>query len=74
MDAVLREMKRCDLSTTTWVGSLYWKTKLSAFCYPGTTAMDPDFGQGAPQVYILSTASPCEKGDIMGMNERCVDS
>lgn len=46
------EARRRDLNTAAWIGSLYWITQLSAFFYPGSLAMDPEFGQGAPQVYI----------------------
>ncbi|KAL2815403.1 hypothetical protein BDW59DRAFT_166808 [Aspergillus cavernicola] len=49
------EMKRRDLNAAVWVGSLYWTTQLSALCYPGSLAVDPEFGTGAPQVYICAT-------------------
>ena len=46
------ELKRHYLDVVAWAGSLYWVTQLSAFLYPGSLATDPEFGTGAPQVYI----------------------
>jgi hypothetical protein len=46
------ELKSHYLRTSVWIGSLYWLTQLSAFFYPGTLAMDPEFGQGGPQGYV----------------------
>lgn len=46
------EARRQNLNTAAWIGSLYWITQLSAFFYPGSLATDPEFGEGAPQVYI----------------------
>lgn len=45
-------LKRSYLHTAAWMGSLYWITQLSAFAYPDVLATDPEFGHGAPQVFI----------------------
>lgn len=44
--------QRLSLYTASWIASLYWITQLSALFYPGALAVDPEFGEGAPQVYI----------------------
>jgi len=36
------------------IGSLYWITGLSAILYPGTKWVDPELGEGAPQVPVFS--------------------
>lgn len=46
------ELKKHFLDVVSWAGALYWVTQLSAFFYPGTLATDPEFGEGAPQLYI----------------------
>lgn len=46
------EIRKQNLNTAAWIGSLYWITQLSAFFYPGSSAVDPEFGEGAPQLYI----------------------
>lgn len=46
--------QRLSLYTASWVASLYWITQLSALFYPGSLAVDPEFGEGAPQVYICA--------------------
>jgi hypothetical protein len=46
--------QRLSLYTASWVASLYWITQLSALFYPGALAVDPEFGEGAPQVYICA--------------------
>ncbi|KAJ5182627.1 hypothetical protein N7492_000243 [Penicillium capsulatum] len=48
-------LKRSYLNTAAWVASLYWITQLSAFAYPDVLATDPEFGEGAPQVFISGT-------------------
>ncbi|KAL2869474.1 uncharacterized protein BJX67DRAFT_379028 [Aspergillus lucknowensis] len=48
------ELKIHDLHTATWISSLYWITQLSAFLYPGSAAMDPEFGDGAPQIRVCA--------------------
>jgi hypothetical protein len=46
--------QRLSLYTASWIASLYWITQLSALFYPGSLAVDPEFGEGAPQVYICA--------------------
>lgn len=41
-----------SLKTAVWLGSMYWITQLSAILYPGSLAIDPEFGEGFPQAYI----------------------
>ena len=43
-----------SLRTACLFGSLYWVTQLSAICYPGTLMIDPEFGTGHPQVYVVA--------------------
>jgi hypothetical protein len=45
--------KKDDYFTAAIFGSLYWITGLSAILYPGSKGMDPEFGEGFPQVYIF---------------------
>lgn len=33
------------------VGGVYWVTGLSAIWYPGSKAIDPEFGRGFPQFW-----------------------
>ncbi|KAE8382648.1 hypothetical protein BDV26DRAFT_252887 [Aspergillus bertholletiae] len=49
------EIKKHYLSTSVWVGSLYWITQISAFFYPGSLPADPEFGEGGEQLYICGT-------------------
>lgn len=35
------------------MGSLYWVAGLSAILYPGTLAVDPEFGEGFPQFWVF---------------------
>lgn len=42
-----------DMFTTAIFGSLYWITGLSAILYPGSLAVDPEFGTGFPQLFIF---------------------
>lgn len=35
------------------VGTLYWITGLSAILYPGSLAVDPEFGEGFPQAKLF---------------------
>ncbi|KAL3476296.1 hypothetical protein BJX99DRAFT_228239 [Aspergillus californicus] len=67
------EMKSRDLSTAVWTGSLYWITQLSALFYPGSLATDPEFGTGAPQVYICA-AMFAMLGVGLWMERRCLES
>ncbi|GCB23184.1 hypothetical protein AAWM_06069 [Aspergillus awamori] len=48
------ELRSHFLDIVAWAGALYWVTQLSAFAYPGSLAVDPEFGTGAPQVYICA--------------------
>lgn len=41
-----------NLQTVTIFASLYWLTQLTGILYPGTRFMDPEFGDGAIQLYI----------------------
>jgi hypothetical protein len=43
-----------SLQTAALLGSLYWITQLSAALYPGSLAVDPEFGSGFPQAYICA--------------------
>ncbi|KAJ5875904.1 uncharacterized protein N7529_001488 [Penicillium soppii] len=49
------DIKSHYVHTAAWTGSIYWITQLSAFLYPGSLAVDPEFGTFAPQVYIASS-------------------
>lgn len=51
--------KKLSLYTASWIASLYWITQLSALFYPGSLAVDPEFGEGAPQVYICAVLLSC---------------
>ncbi|MCJ1391812.1 hypothetical protein MMC18_004679 [Xylographa bjoerkii] len=42
-----------SLFTAAIFGSLYWVTGMSAILYPGSLAMDPEFGEGFPQAPIF---------------------
>jgi hypothetical protein len=48
------EIKSHYVHTAAWTGSIYWITQLSAFLYPGSAAVDPEFGTFAPQVYLCT--------------------
>ncbi|QSZ32696.1 hypothetical protein DSL72_002275 [Monilinia vaccinii-corymbosi] len=43
------KMTRDSMITAAIAGSLYWIAGLSAILYPGSKAMDPEFGDGFPQ-------------------------
>ena len=45
--------KRDDYFIAAIFGSLYWITGLSAILYPGSSGIDPEFGEGFPQLYIF---------------------
>jgi len=49
-----KETQKSDLFTAALIGSLYWITGLSAILYPGTLAVDPEFGTGFPQFWLFS--------------------
>ncbi|TVY30074.1 hypothetical protein LHYA1_G002560 [Lachnellula hyalina] len=42
-----------SLMTAAVFGSLYWLTGLSAILYPGSLAVDPEFGEGFPQFWLF---------------------
>lgn len=41
-----------SLWTASWLGSMYWVTCISAIFYPGSKAVDPEFGEGFPQFWV----------------------
>jgi hypothetical protein len=45
---------RDSLMTAAIFGSLYWLTGLSVILYPGSLAVDPEFGEGFPQFWLFS--------------------
>ncbi|KAK0100510.1 hypothetical protein ONS96_007784 [Cadophora gregata f. sp. sojae] len=46
-------MARDSLFTAAIFGSIYWVTGLSAILYPGSLAVDPEFGEGFPQFWLF---------------------
>jgi hypothetical protein len=48
-----REKAKDSLITAAVFGSLYWVTGLSAVLYPGSKAVDPEFGEGFPQFWLF---------------------
>ncbi|KAG2177033.1 hypothetical protein INT43_007687 [Umbelopsis isabellina] len=44
---------RDSLRTAAVFASIYWLTGLSAILYPGTSWVDPEFGEGHPQLFIF---------------------
>lgn len=46
-------MARDSLRTAAVFGSIYWATGLSAILYPGSLAIDPEFGEGFPQFWLF---------------------
>ncbi len=40
--------------TAAIFGSLYYIAGLSAILYPGTLAVDPEFGEGFPQFWLFA--------------------
>ncbi|KAG4030073.1 hypothetical protein MFRU_013g00970 [Monilinia fructicola] len=48
-----RRMTRDSMITAAIAGSLYWIAGLSAILYPGSKAMDPEFGDGFPQAIVF---------------------
>jgi hypothetical protein len=42
-----------DYFTAALFGCLYWITGLSGILYPGSLAVDPEFGEGFPQVWLF---------------------
>jgi hypothetical protein len=51
--ATALELKQDDFFTAAIFGSLYWITGLSGILYPGSLAVDPEFGEGFPQLAIF---------------------
>lgn len=46
-----------DSAVTAMIfGSVYYVSGLAAWFYPGTLAVDPEFGEGFPQLKIFGTA------------------
>ncbi|KAF2787640.1 hypothetical protein K505DRAFT_329538 [Melanomma pulvis-pyrius CBS 109.77] len=43
-----------SLYFATWLLCLNWIAQLSASLYPGSLPMDPEFGDGFPQLYICT--------------------
>lgn len=43
-----------SLMTAAIFGSLYYIAGLSAILYPGTLAVDPEFGEGFPQFWLFA--------------------
>ena len=48
------EMVKDSLFTAAIFGSIYWVTGLSAILYPGTLAVDPEFGVSLLELFFLS--------------------
>jgi hypothetical protein len=48
-----KEKAKDSLVTAALFGSLYWITGLSAALYPGSKAIDPEFGEGFPQFWLF---------------------
>ncbi len=42
------------LTSAAIFGSVYWFTGLSAILYPGSKGIDPEFGQGFPQIWLFT--------------------
>jgi hypothetical protein len=47
-------IERESLYAATWLISLHWFAQLSGALYPGSLPVDPEFGEGFPQVYICA--------------------
>lgn len=45
--------KRESLNTAAVLSSLYYISGISAVFYPGALAVDPEFGEGNPQLYLF---------------------
>ncbi|CAG8974176.1 hypothetical protein HYALB_00011784 [Hymenoscyphus albidus] len=71
---VLREAEKGNLMVVTVLAAMYWVTQLSAILYPGSRAMDPEFGDGFPQLWIdmgcfavIAWGNWLERGRIGGL-------
>jgi hypothetical protein len=53
VDKIAAMLERDSITTAAVLGTLYWVTGLSAILYPGTKWMDPEFGEGAPQITLF---------------------
>jgi hypothetical protein len=42
-----------SLFSAALIGSVYWITGVSAILYPGTRWIDPEFGDGSPQLIVF---------------------
>ena len=51
--ATTPQQAKDSLWTAAILGSLYWVAGLSAILYPGTLAVDPEFGEGFPQFWVF---------------------
>jgi len=49
-----------SIRTAAIIGSLYWISGISAYFYPGSLAIDPEFGTGFPQLPLF--------GGLLGMS------
>ena len=48
-----RTLEQESLKTATLLLSLYWITQLSGVMYPGSLPVDPNLGEGFPQLYFI---------------------
>ncbi|KIW50355.1 hypothetical protein PV05_11951 [Exophiala xenobiotica] len=48
------ELEKESIKTATLFGSLYWVTAIAAWFFPGSLAVDPEFGTGFPQFPLFS--------------------
>ncbi|KAL6249659.1 hypothetical protein RBB50_003514 [Rhinocladiella similis] len=49
-----RELEKESIKTATVLGSLYFVTGLAAWFFPGSLAVDPEFGTGFPQFPLFT--------------------
>ena len=52
-DSVRKVALKDSLFTAAMIGSIYTVTGLSAILYPGAKGIDPEFGDGFPQLYVF---------------------
>ena len=45
-----------SIKVATVFASLYWVSGIAAWFFPGALAVDPEFGEGFPQLYIFGPA------------------
>jgi len=53
------EMVKDSLFTAAIFGSIYWITGLSAILYPGTLAVDPEFGVSLLGLFLFLFLQAC---------------